>query len=129
MIVVDSSVVVDVLSEAVDAADLRRRLAGEQLHAPVLLDYEVVSAARRLVSARELSEDRVLELLDDLNAYRIRRWAFDGKFPRRAYQLRHTLTAYDASYIALAEALECPLVTRDGHLARSRGHAATIELH
>ncbi len=55
------------------------------------------------------------------------RWAASGPLRRRTFALRAALSAYDAAYVALAEALDCPLVTRDERLARSAGHSALIE--
>lgn len=102
--------------------------AAEELHAPTLLDYEVVSALRGLTLAGHLSEARAQEVLIDFNDLPIRRWPSADVLRRRAFQLRGSLSAYDAAYVALAEALGAPLVTRDRRLARSGGHAAHIEV-
>lgn len=128
MIVVDSSAIVDALVAAEGTADLCARLVDQELHAPTLLDFEVVSAVRGLTLGGHLTPGRALDLLTDLDDLAVRRWpAVDG-LRRRAFQLRDNVSAYDAAYVALAEALDCPLVTRDARLARSSGHGATIEV-
>lgn len=129
MIVLDSSALVALLAPEDDINRLRTRIHGEALHAPTLLDYEVVSAARRMTFDGRLSDTTADVLLEDLVDVPIRRWPASRGLRRRALELRHTHTAYDAAYVALAEALECPLVTRDARLARSHGHEAAIELH
>lgn len=127
MIVVDASAVVDALSGAPDSDDLRSRLAGEELHAPALVDYEAVSALRGLVLGGRLSPGRAGDLLADLDDLRMTRWPASDPLRRRTFELRSALSAYDAAYVALAEALDSPLVTRDDRLARSAGHSARIE--
>lgn len=128
MIVVDSAAVVDALIGAADSAELRGHFAAEELHAPGLLDYEVVSAVSGLTLGNRLSATRARDLLTDFDDLTIRRWPAADALRRRAFQLRDTMSAYDAAYVALAEALECPLVTRDARLGRSTGHDARIEV-
>lgn len=127
MIVVDSAAVVDALSGVARTDELRAHLAAEDLHAPSLLDFEVVSALRGLTLRGHLSPARALDLLTDFEDLPLRRWPSADALGRRAFQLRDNVTAYDAAYVALAEALDCILVTRDRRLARSRGHAALIQ--
>lgn len=129
MIVLDCSVVVDVLAGAPGTDDLRSRLAAEELHAPTLLDYELVSAVRGINLAGALTDERAGDLLEDFDDLPIHRWPSAAALRRRAFVLRHDLSAYDAAYVALAESLECPLLTRDTRLARTRGHDAQIALH
>lgn len=126
MIVVDCAAVVDVLTNAPGCERLRACLAMEELHAPGLLDFEFVAALRGLTLARHLSPGRALDALTDFEDLSIHRWEFGGALRRRAYSLRDNLTAYDAAYVALAEALQCDLVTRDARLARSSGHSVSI---
>lgn len=123
---VDSAAIVDALSGVYGTGDLRKLLATEDLHAPTLLDFEVLSALRGLTLGGHLSPHRAHDLLTDYDDLPVRRWAFADALRRRAFQLRNNVSAYDAAYVALAEALECPLVTRDGRLARSSGHTARI---
>ncbi|MGC1209497.1 MAG: type II toxin-antitoxin system VapC family toxin, partial [Ornithinimicrobium sp.] len=120
--------VVDALTVPEGTDELRARLALEDLHAPSLLDYEVVSALRGLTLAGRLSEARATDALADFNDVPITRWRFEDALRQRAFQIRHTVSGYDAAYVVLAEALDCPLVTRDRRLARSHGHDASIEV-
>ena len=127
MIVVDSAALVDALT-AVDGTDeLRADLADEELHAPALLDFEFVSALRGLARGGRLSTARAHDALTDFDALPIRRWPGSAALRLRTFTLRDNLSAYDATYVALAEALECPIITRDSRLARAAGHS--VEIH
>lgn len=128
MIVVDSAAVVDALTAVAGTDELRAHLAAEELHAPSLVDFEVVSALRGLTLGGHLSATRAEDLLTDFDDLPLQRWPSADALRRRAFQLRDNVSAYDAAYVALAEALDCPLVTRDGRLARSSGHNAQIEV-
>ncbi|MGH7897051.1 MAG: type II toxin-antitoxin system VapC family toxin [Candidatus Binatia bacterium] len=129
MIVVDASSVVDVLlgTRAATAIEARWRRDGGPLHAPHLLDIEVLSALRHLVLEGDVTEGRTAAALSIFARFRVRRWPHRG-LRARIWELRHNLTAYDAAYVALAERLECPLTTSDAPLARSSGHRARVEL-
>lgn len=100
---------------------------GETLHAPHLLDLEVAQVLRRQRRAGVVDELRGRRALDDLRALRIARYAHDI-FLLRIWQLRDSVTAYDAAHLALAEVLAAPLLTLDERLSRSRGHRARVEL-
>jgi predicted nucleic acid-binding protein len=113
VIVVDSSVVVDALTAVERSDDLSSYLAREQLHAPALLDFEVVAALRGLTLGGHLSVARAEDALRDFDDLPIQRWPFARPLRRRAFQLRENTSAYDAAYVVLAEALDCALVTRD----------------
>lgn len=128
MIVVDSSAVIDALAAVEGTDELRTDLAAGELHAPALLDFEVVSGLRGLTRGGHLSASRAEDLLTDFDDLAIQRWSSADSLRRRAFRLRHNLSAYDAAYIALAEALECPLLTRDARLARSSGHTAEVQV-
>lgn len=128
MIVVDSAALVDALTAVAGTEDLRECLARNELHAPTLIDFEVVSALRGLTLGGHLSPARAEDLLTDLDDLRIERWPAEDPLRRRAFQLRQNLSAYDAAYVALAEALDCPLVTRDARLAGASGHSAQIDV-
>ena len=128
MIVVDCAAVVDALTGVEGTEDLRSALVGEDLHAPALLDFEVVSALRGLALGRHLSPARALDALTDFEALPVRRWPGLGPLRHRAFTLRNNLTAYDAAYVALAEALGCALLTRDARLAASSGHDVEIRV-
>ena len=96
------------------------------MHAPTLLDFEFVSALRGLTLAEKLTPIRANDALTDYDALPIHRWDAGDALRRRAYSLRGNLTAHDATYVALAEALDCELVTRDARLARFSGHSVVI---
>lgn len=128
MIVVDASAVVDALTGIAGGEALRERLAAEELHAPALLDFEFVSALRGLTLAGHLGSSRAQDALSDYEDLLVNQWPAGDALRRRAFTLRHNLSAYDAAYVALAEALQCPLVTRDARLAGSSGHAVEVEV-
>jgi predicted nucleic acid-binding protein len=128
MIVLDSSAVVDALTGVDGADELRTRIRDEELVAPYLIDYEVVSALRGLVLGGHLSDARAADVLVDFADLKLWRWPADSALRQRAFDLRDNLSAYDAAYVALAEALECPLVTRDDRLSRTVGHTAAVEV-
>jgi predicted nucleic acid-binding protein len=129
MIVTDASVVVELLLGTEGASRIADRLLDpeETLHAPHLLDVEVAQALRRYALAGDITP-RIGELgLDDLLDLPIVRHLHTLSLPR-IWELRRSISAYDAAYVALAEVLGAPLLTRDGRLARSHGHRAMIEL-
>jgi predicted nucleic acid-binding protein len=128
MIVVDSAAVVDALTASEGTDDLRAFLASEELNAPDLLDFEVVSALRGLTLRGDLTATRAEDVLTDFDDLEIRRWRSNDALRRRAFQLRANVSAYDAAYVVLAEALDCPLLTRDLRLAKSSGHDVRIEV-
>lgn len=128
MIVVDCAAVVDALTTVDRTADLRAFLAVEELCAPALLDFEVVSALRGLTLRGHLTVSRAEDVLTDFDDLAIHRWPAGDGLRRRAFQLRDNLSAYDAAYVALAEVLDCPLLTRDMRLARSAGQIVSIHV-
>ena len=129
MIVVDASALVDLLLDEVAGPVLEDRLlgSGSTLHAPHLIDLEVAHAVRRRALSGSLEEGRGSTAIRDLRLVPLHRYAHDLLLGR-IWELRHSVTAYDACYVALAEVLGAPLVTRDAALARTRGHEARIEL-
>ncbi len=129
MIVVDASALLEVLLNTPDGARVAARLftPGETLHAPHLLDLEVAQVLRRYTLAGEVDSRRGREALEDLADLPLTRYPH-GLFLSRIWELRRNVTAYDAAYVALAEALAAPLVTRDAALASVRAHHARVEL-
>lgn len=129
MIVVDASALLEVLLNTAASARVADRLFQPEvtLYAPHLIDLEVVQVLRRYATSGAVSAERGVQALEDLMDFPLVRYPHDVLLPR-IWELRHNLTAYDAAYVALAEALAAPLVTRDAALARARGHAATVEL-
>lgn len=129
MIVVDASAVLEVLLRTPAASALMGRLLdpSQTLHAPHLLDVEVAQVVRRYAASGEIDGERGRMALADLADLPLRRYPHDLLLPR-IWELRNNLTAYDAAYVALAEALGAPLLTRDKRLAAAPGHTARIEL-
>jgi predicted nucleic acid-binding protein len=129
VIVVDASAIVDILLRvpAIDMVAYRLFHSGESLHAPHLLDVEVAHALRRHEARRQAGPTRCRDALDDLTRLRLFRHPHNMLLSR-VWALRNNLTAYDATYVALAEVLGAPLLTRDQRLASSSGHHARIEL-
>ncbi len=128
MIVVDCAAVVDALTALEGTDDLRAALAAEELCAPALLDFEVVSALRGLTLGGHLAANRAEDALTDFDDLDIARWPAGDALRRRAFQLRENVSAYDAAYVVLAEALDCPLLTRDRRLAASSSHLVLIQV-
>ena len=128
MIVLDASAVIALLLREPSAAGLVDRvLGGEPLHAPHLLDVEAAHACRRLAARGQITAERgrlMLALLADMPT---RRYAHDMLLPR-IWTLRATVTAYDATYVALSEVLGARLLTRDRRLANAAGHLVSVEV-
>ena len=129
MIVVDASVLANVIGD--DGVDGRRarhevRSAGE-MSAPDLVDVETLSVLRRRWLAGTISESRFATALDDLDAIELDRYP-TLPLARRGFDLRANLSAYDAMYVALAEALRCELLTGDRRLAAAPGPRCAIRL-
>lgn len=107
---------------------VHERIRREQaLHAPHLLDVDVAHTLRRLVLQGALAPARGLVALAGLMDLPLTRYSH---YPllSRVWQLRHNLTAYDAMYVALAEALDVPLLTLDAALRDAPGHQASVEV-
>ena len=129
MIVLDASATLEVLLVTPAAVKLMDRIFSpeESLHAPQLLDLEVAQVLRRYSSAGDIKPERASQALSDLADLSLTRYPHPPFVPR-IWELRHNFTAYDAAYVALAEALGAPLLTADRALARAPGHSATVEI-
>lgn len=129
MIVLDASVVLELLlNTAVGRAVAKRiRPPDESLHVPHLLDVEVAQVLRRYVQHGVLPAERGRQNLAYLQRLDITRYGHEALL-QRVWALRGNLTAYDAVYVALAEALNAPLLTRDAKLAAAPGLRARVEL-
>jgi len=127
MIVVDASAMVDALLGVTGALEHRLSQPGETAHAPHLLDLEVAQVLRRWVSRNLIAASRAQAALSDLADFRLTRYPHTALLARM-WELRANLTMYDAAYVALAETLRAPLVTRDRRLAASPGHSARVEV-
>ncbi len=128
MIVIDASAAVDLLlGIGPHSGKILRAIEnhGTGMAAPHLLDTEVGQVLRHLVLQRVLTKGRALQAIEDLAALSIQRFAH-GILLDRAFALHHNMTVYDALYVALAEALRAPLVTRDLALASVPGHRAKV---
>jgi predicted nucleic acid-binding protein len=115
VIVVDASAAVAAL---LNAGPARSALASDDLHAPHLVDSEVLSALRRQLATARLAPDAAWKAIDTWRRLGLARYPVIGMV-ERIWQLRDNLSAYDASYVALAENLGCPLLTCDGRLGRA----------
>jgi len=129
LIVVDPSAVLELLLGTRAGAAVAHRIApfGESLHAPHLIDLEVVQALRRYARSGQMSERRAAEALEDLADLDLSRYPHDVFLPR-IWALRRNATAYDAAYLALAEMLPAPLLTADARLAKVPGVRARVEV-
>ncbi len=129
MIVVDASALLEALLRTPAGKAVEGRLFDPQetLHAPHLLDVEVAQVLRRYAAMGEIDRERGRAALADLADLPLRRYPHDVLLPR-VWELRDKLTAYDAVYVALAQALDAPLLTRDRRLAAAAGRLARVEL-
>jgi predicted nucleic acid-binding protein len=128
VLVVDASALVVALADDGPDGDLvRARLRGESLAAPEIVDLEVVSVLRKQLGVGAIDTRRADLALTDLADLALRR-APHLPLLARCWELRDNLTVYDAAYVALAEALDAPLVTADTHLARAPGTTCQIEV-
>ena len=117
MIVVDASAA---LAALLNAGPARRLMAADQLHAPHLVDSEVAGGLRRAVAAGRIQATAGWLALDTWRRLGVTRYAAHPLL-ERVWELRDNLTAYDAGYVALAESLDCGLITADAKLSHAPG--------
>jgi predicted nucleic acid-binding protein len=129
VIVVDASALLEVLLRTPAAGEMDRRLfeSRRTLHAPHLVDVEVPQVLRRYAAAGEIDRGRGRAALADLADFPIRWYPHDFLLAR-VWELRNKFTAYDAVYVALAEALDAPLLTRDRRLSAAARRHVRIKL-
>lgn len=127
-IVVDASVLAVALGDdGPDGAAAREALQGETLTAPEIIDLEVVSVLRRQVQAGRVPVARAALAVSDLAQLPLRR-AVHRPLLQRCWELRESVTPYDAAYVALAEAFGIALFTADARLSRAPGVRCPITL-
>jgi predicted nucleic acid-binding protein len=129
MIVLDASAAIDWLLQTPAGLRIEQRIYARQdtLHTVHLLDVEFVQVLRRLVREGTLTPRRAVEAIEDMAALRIARYP-PVLLLQRIWRLRQNLSAYDAAYVALAEELQAPLITRERRIAAAPGHAAAVEV-
>jgi predicted nucleic acid-binding protein len=132
MIVIDASAAIEWVLQTPKGAEIEARIfrkpgASSRLHAPYLLDVEVAQVLRRHVAKGLVSEGRGQTALEDFLQIPLLRYPHDVLL-QRVWELRKNLTAYDAVYVALAEALEMPLLTCDASIAGAPGHRARVDV-
>jgi predicted nucleic acid-binding protein len=128
VIVVDASVLVlALIDEGGSGALARERLLDSDIAVPELADVEVLSVVRRQVLAGRLTAERGAGALQDYADLAVERFS-PQPLMARAWALRHSLSAHDAQYVALAELLDTALITADGRLARAPGPRCPVDL-
>lgn len=128
MIVVDASCLAEVLVAGAGGDAVRARLRQDEDHvAPHAIDIEVLGVVRRLRMLDRMDETAAMLAIDGLRNWPGERFAHTPLLGR-AWELRESVRGWDAVYVALAEVLDVPLVTRDGRLARASGPRCPIEL-
>lgn len=128
MLIVDASVLFEVLADTAEAPGLRQRLRADQEHAaPHLIDAEVLAVIAAQERRETLDATAARQAVEDLRAWPGERWGHRALVDR-CWELRHSVRLYDALYVALAEALDAPLLTRDRRLATAHGPRCPIEV-
>jgi predicted nucleic acid-binding protein len=129
LIVIDASALLELLlgTHRAERIASRALAPAERLHAPHLLDIEVAQALRKLVQLQDITAPRAEQALEDYASLVIDKHPHQDLLAR-IWQLRDSLTAYDGAYVALAEALDAPLLTCDARLGRAHGHEASLEV-
>jgi predicted nucleic acid-binding protein len=129
LIVLDASAAIEWLLNTPAGIKLDQRMFAhsEPLNAPHLVDIEVAQALRRFVREKKFPAQRGEQALQDFGDLPLNRYPHDFLVPR-IWELRETLTAYDAAYVALAEVLGAVLLTCDRRIASASGHSANVEV-
>jgi predicted nucleic acid-binding protein len=128
VIVVDASVVANALGDdGHDGRVARARLVGDDLAAPDLVDVETVAVLRKRWLAGDLTDRRFKSAVEDLQSLEVERYP-TLPLMTRAFELRANVTAYDAAYVAVAEHLQCTLLTADERLSTAPGVQCQVEV-
>ncbi|GGH06841.1 ribonuclease VapC9 [Glycocaulis albus] len=125
--IVDASALLEVLLRSPAASQLEALMfeSGTSLHAPHLIDVEAAQVIRKFALSGKISASVGADALADLAGFPLRRYPHDFLLPR-IWELRHAISAYGASYVALAEVLDMPLLTRDARLAASASDLVAV---
>ena len=127
MLVVDASVIAPAIADGGRDGDVcRARIKGQVLAAPDLLRLETMSVLRRQLANGSLTPEQATNALDDLMNLPFVVYP-TAPLLRRGWEVRDNVTAYDACYVALAEALDCTLLTADIRLANAPGTRCRVE--
>lgn len=124
MIVVDASAA---LSALLHRGQARAELVGQQMHVPHLVDSEILSGLRRRVAAEQVGATQAWHMLRVWQRLAMTRYPIFALLAR-VWELRENVSAYDATYVALAESLGCSLLTADARLARAPGMRCAITI-
>jgi predicted nucleic acid-binding protein len=129
LIVLDASAAIDWLLQTTAGREIEKRIfsRGESLHAPHLLDLEVVQAMRRMVRESKVSAQRAHQMIGDFLDLRVTRYPHELFVPH-IWRLRNNFSAYDAAYVSLTEELQATLITRDARLASASRRLISVEL-
>ncbi len=128
MLVLDASVLFEIVADTASAPYLRDRLRLDpDQHAPHLIDTEVAAVIQRQWFAGPLDSTAAMQAIADLRSWPGQRWSH-GPLLTRAWELRANVRMYDAVYVALAEGLDATLLTRDQRLASAAGPRCRIEV-
>ena len=127
MIVAHASAILEVLLNTPAGAGIARQIlaVGQSVHVPHLIDVEILHVLRRLDRTGEIRGIRSRQIFQDYTDLPLNRYPHTI-LANRIWELRHNWTAYDAAYIALAEELSAPVLTRDRALATGPGHRAKV---
>jgi predicted nucleic acid-binding protein len=129
LIVLDASAAIDWLLQTTAGQEIEKRIfsRGESLHAPHLLDLEVVQVMRRMVRESKVSAQRAQQMIGDFLDLRVTRYPHELFLPQ-IWRLRNKFSAYDAAYVSLTEELHATLITRDARLASASRRIISVEL-
>jgi predicted nucleic acid-binding protein len=123
--VIDAGALLDLLLRGLRAESVQAAVGDRELVAPAVIDAEILSALRGLERSRSVTTERAVLALQDLRVAPVERYPL-AELIEPAWALRNHLPAYDALYVALAVALDCPLVTIDRRIPSPRLPARVI---